>query len=166
MTFIPFGIIVYIMATSLRVASDRLHSWFYSVMTSLSHSQMFKIATEIYQIVFSLSAYTVSEDDGFVELVIIKIPASISENVTLTFSTSDGTAQGQCMAIQKLFRNSLIKAEFEIVATHALHSYDTCEYYNITILLSSTNYLHIYQHFHKLPFMSLAPFSCIYVCSI
>ena len=27
MTFIPFGTIVYIMATSLRVASDRLHSW-------------------------------------------------------------------------------------------------------------------------------------------
>ena len=42
----------------------------------------------------STSMYTVSEDDNFAELTIIKIPASTTENATVMFSTLDGTAQG------------------------------------------------------------------------
>ena len=42
---------------------------------------------------FNSSVYTVSEDDGFVELTIIKT-APTTENVTVLFLTSDGTARG------------------------------------------------------------------------
>ena len=42
---------------------------------------------------FNSSVYTVSEDDGFVDLTIVK-NASTTENITVLFFTSNGTAQG------------------------------------------------------------------------
>ena len=48
--------------------------------------------------VFDSSAYTVSEDEGFVELTIVvnetAATTNNATNVTVHFFTSDGTAQG------------------------------------------------------------------------
>ena len=49
---------------------------------------------------FNSSIYTVSEDDSFVDLTIVKNISdaeSAKENITFHFSTSDLTAKGTCM---------------------------------------------------------------------
>ena len=48
---------------------------------------------------FNSSSYTVSEDNGFVELMIVKTLVSDAastnkDNITVLFLTSNGTAQG------------------------------------------------------------------------
>ena len=52
-----------------------------------------------FNIGFNSSAYTVSEDDGFVDLTIVKtqIRNLTNENTTITvsFDTKDGTALGE-----------------------------------------------------------------------
>ena len=53
----------------------------------------------VFNIEFSSSAYTVSEDDGFIDLTITKIlvddaVSSNQQDVTVLFYTSDGTALG------------------------------------------------------------------------
>ena len=56
------------------------------------------IIISVFNIEFSPSAYTVSEDDGFIDLVITKTvigdAVSSNQNVIVLFSTSDGTALG------------------------------------------------------------------------
>ena len=49
---------------------------------------------------FNSSIYTVSEDDSFVDLTIVKNISdaeSTTENITVHFGTSDLTAKGTCM---------------------------------------------------------------------
>ena len=52
----------------------------------------------MFNIEFSSSAYTVSEDDGFINLTITKTlvdeAVSSNQNITVLFYTSDGTALG------------------------------------------------------------------------
>ncbi len=49
---------------------------------------------------FNTSTYTVSEDDSFVDLTMIRNltsdAVSATENITVHFSTSDWTAKGTC----------------------------------------------------------------------
>ena len=58
------------------------------------------VATD-FNIDFASRIYTVSEDDDFVDLTIIKTPiingstVSITENVTVYFYTYDGSAKGK-----------------------------------------------------------------------
>ena len=52
---------------------------------------------------FNSSIYTVSEDDSFVDLTIIKNISdaeTTTENITVHFSTSDRTAKGTCMYVR------------------------------------------------------------------
>ena len=61
---------------------------------------MIIIIFAVFNVELSSSAYTVSEDDGFIDLTIIKTlrlvddPMSSNQNVTVCFYTSDGTALG------------------------------------------------------------------------
>ena len=53
----------------------------------------------VFSIEFSSSAYTVSEDDSFIDLTITKTliddaVSSNQQNITVLFYTSDGTALG------------------------------------------------------------------------
>ena len=52
-----------------------------------------------FNIGFTSSIYTVSEDNSFVDLTIVKTPISdaisTTENITVLFNTKDGTAQGK-----------------------------------------------------------------------
>ena len=59
---------------------------------------LFIYIISVFNIEFSPSTYTVSEDDGFIDLIITKtlVDAAVSsnQNVTVLFYTSDGTALG------------------------------------------------------------------------
>ena len=61
---------------------------------------LYIVATD-FNIDFASRIYSVSEDDDFVDLTIIKTPiingstVSITENVTVRFYTNDGSAKGK-----------------------------------------------------------------------
>ena len=64
-----------------------------------SFTTVFFYIAIVFNIGFNASAHTVSEDDGFVDLIIVKTLASDAissrENATVLFETRDGTAQGK-----------------------------------------------------------------------
>ena len=59
---------------------------------------------------FDPVSYTRGEGDGFVDLTFRKFsnPASLMENITVVFSTSDGSAEGYSVELAFLFMHVLV----------------------------------------------------------
>ena len=71
------------------------------MLVTVDISPLFCMHTKVLiDIGFTPSIYTVSEDDSFVDLTIVRNISdaeSATENITVHFSTSDLTAKGTCM---------------------------------------------------------------------